>query len=712
MSELVGKTVRHYTIVEEIGRGGMGIVYKARDTKLDRMVALKFLSSQESPGDDAKQRFIQEARAAAALNHPNILNVYDIDETDGSLFIAMEYLDGQTLKAHLSGLKSNTGVPLAQALEWTIQIAQGLAAAHEKNIVHRDVKPENIMLTSSGLLKIMDFGIAKLKSGSGLTRTGVSLGTLSYLSPEQAKGLPTDHRSDIWALGVVLFEMLTTDVPFKAEHEAALLYLIVNDEPPLPSMLDRRLPHQIDASVARMLSKEPSVRFQTMNDVIAALRDARHDVERSSAPSRKKAVVVLPFSNISPEKDSDYFSDGLTEEIIANLSRLKEIRVVPRTMSMQYKDTKKDIRTIGRELEVRHILAGSVRKFQQNLRISVELIDADNGDQLWAETYKGSLADVFDIQEQVSKQIVDALMVKLSPTEKVVLTKRSTLNPEAFDCHLRARNFLYRMSKKGFHFAIQLFQQAIALDPRYAEAYAGLAESYARLYQLFERKQQWLDLAMETSLKALMYNPTLAEAYSALGLAYFHKNMYDEAVTSSRKAIELDPNNYISYWILGRIYLSTDHDAEALEVFERVLQLNPEFYSVYNDLRIVYDRLGNTGKSEEILGLSLGVYARYLSQHPDDARGHIFYATDLAHVGRHDEAKVEAQKALELSPDDPLMFYNGACFYSQIGEKALAVEALRNAFAAGYADYEWAKRDTDLDPIRDEPGYVEAMRGK
>ncbi|HLF20036.1 MAG TPA: protein kinase, partial [Bacteroidota bacterium] len=685
---------------------------KAQDLKLDRPVAVKFLPSHLSASEENKARFVQEARATAALNHPNILNVYDIDEQDGGMFFVMEYVEGKTLKSHIASLKPGEGIPVRHAIDWTIQIAQGLKAAHEKNIVHRDIKPENLMLTKDGLPKIMDFGIAKLKSGTGLTKTGTSLGTLAYMSSEQAQGVAADHRSDIWSLGVVLYEMLTGDLPFKAEHEAALIYLIVNEQPPVPSALDRRIPHQVDSLVMKMLEKDRARRYQSTEELLKSLQDVRNEIETAAQVGKTKAIAVLPFENISSDKENEYFGDGLTEELTVNLSRLKDIEVVSRTTTMQYKGTKKDIKTIGRELGVRYILEGSVRKFQDNLRIAVQLIDVESDRQLWAESYKGKLADVFDIQEQVSKQIVDALMLKLTPTEKVVLTKRATLNAEAFDCNLRARDFLYRFNKSNLQIAIQLFQKAIELDPRYASAYAGLGEAYATLYQLFDRKDVWLDKSIEACLKALMYDPTLSEAYAALSLSYFNKQALDEALAASQKAIELDPNNFVGYWILGRIYHTTDRDKEAIELLNKVVTLNPDFYSAYGDLRLIYERLGDKEKYEEALQTSLQVYPRYLLQHPDDARAHMLFAIDMTIGGKIEEGKAEAAKALELNPTDPLMLYNAACFYARLGEKPLAIESLKNSVAAGHEDYEWFKRDPDLDSIRDELAYIELMKGK
>ena len=706
---MIDKTISHYKVIEKIGGGGMGVVYKAQDLKLDRFVALKFLPPNVGTDEEEKKRFILEARAASSIEHNNICTVYEIDETeDGQIFIALAYYDGETLKRRIQ----KGPLKVVEALDVALPIAQGLAKAHEQGIVHRDIKPANIMITSNDVVKILDFGLAKLSGQSRITIAGTTLGTIAYMSPEQAAGDKVDHRTDIWSLGVVLYEMLTGEVPFKAEHERAIIYMILNEEVLPPSSLDRKIPHQVDSMITKLLQKNPDKRYQNMGELIKELKTIRDDVETSSVASKVKAIAVLPFDNISPDKENDYFSDGLTEELIINLSRLKNMRIISRTTSMQFKGTKKDIKTIGREIGARYIIEGSVRKAGDNLRIAAQLIDVENDSQLWAESFKGKLADVFDIQEKVSKDIVDALMLKLSPTEKVGLTKKATLNAEAFDCYLRARDALYRLTKNNVHLAIQLFNRAIELDPRYASAHAGLGEGYATLYQYFEANDIWLDKAIESSLKALMYDSTLSEAYAALGLAYFDKKELDEAITSTLKAIELDSENFIAYWILGRIYFTTDRDDEAIQQFKKTIQLNPNFYNAYNDILMTYERRNDTKNAKKILEEILQTIPAYIKKYPDDARAHMYHAIHLAQANRVEEAKTEGKKALELNPGDSLMMYNAACLYARLGDKHLAAITLRDAVAAGQEDFEWIKRDMDLENIRNEPEYIELMKGK
>ena len=713
MNELKGKTISHYQILDQIGQGGMGVVYRAKDLNLERTVALKFLPSHLASSEENKKRFLQEAKAAASLNHPNIMSIFEIDEHDNSVFMVMEYVEGETLKSYISNLRSGSGMPYLKAIDWLITISRGLKIAHDNNIIHRDIKSENIMLAAGEQLKIMDFGLAKLKGSSGLTKTGTSLGTLAYMAPEQAQGLSADQRSDIWSLGVVFYEMLTGESLFKAEHEAALLYLIVNEDPPLPSSMDLKIPRQVDLVVFKMLAKNPDKRYQSVDELLKSLKEVSEELNKTRNESAaQKTIAVLPFENISPDKENDYFGEGLTGELIANLSRLKNMKVVSRTTTMQYKGTQKDIKTIGRELDARYIIEGNVRKFGEDIRITAQLIEVDSDAQLWAETYKGKLSDVFDIQEKVSKQIVDALMVKLTPTEKVELTKRPTLNVEAFDYNLRARNYLYRYSKNNIQFSIQFFEKAISLDPRYAEAYAGLAEAYAIKYAYYDRKVDFLDKALELSLKAIMYDSTLAEAYSSLALSYYYKNSFDEALTAVNKALDLEPNNFFAYWIKGRIYFTTDRNQEALDPFKKAVELNPDFYTAYGDLRMVCERLNNEKERDEITEKALLFYPEYLEKNPDDSRARIFYAQLLVRNNKVEQAKIETTTALDLSPNDAIMLYNAACVYSIIDEKQLAIKTLENAVAGGFEHFDWIKRDPDLENIWKEPAYLELIKGK
>ena len=442
------------------------------------------------------------------------------------------------------------------------------------------------------------------------------------------------------------------------------------------------------------------------------LKELKLKNKQTPAEKEKKTIAVLPFENISPDKDADYFAEGLAEELIAGLAKIKEIKLVAPANTMKYKGTDKDIKTLGRELAAGFIMQGTVRKFKDDLRISVKLMDVAQESQLWGETYKGKLEDVFDIQEKVSKEIVDALRVNLSLTEKVVLSKRATLNAEAFDHYLHARNFLYRLTKNNVNLAIQLFEKAIELDPRYAAAHAGLGEAYATLYQYFESNESYLDKAIETSLKALMYDPTLSEAYTALGLAYFDKKLLEEAITATLKAIELDPENYVAYWILGRIYHTTDRGEEAIQQFKKTISLNKDFINAYNDLIMAYEGKNDKENAKKALDETLIVFQNYLRKNPDDARAHIYNAVHLAAVNRKEEAIIEGQRALELNPGDSLMMYNAACLYSRLDDKKLAIKTLKDAIAAGQEDFEWFKRDPDLDNIKNEPEFMELMKNK
>jgi serine/threonine protein kinase/tetratricopeptide (TPR) repeat protein len=701
---MIGETILHYKILEKLGEGGMGVVYKAEDKKLKREVAIKFLPHHISVNEDERKRFEIEAQAAASLNHPNISTIYSIETYDKVTFIVMEFIDGKELKEKI---KSGP-VEINEAVKIISQIAEGLKAAHKKGIVHRDIKSSNIMINNEGAVKIMDFGLAKVGT-SNITKVGLTIGTAAYMSPEQATNEDVDYRSDIWSLGVILYEMLTGKLPYKGEFEQAIIYSILNEEPEPVSKIRNEIPLKLEQILFKTLSKEKEKRYQSAEDF---LHDIREVGAKKESKKEEKTIAVLPFENISPDKETDYFADGLAEELIINLSRIKDVNVIARTNSMRYKGSNKDISTIGRELGVKYMLTGSVRKFKDDLRISVQMIEVNKAMQLWGETYKGKLADVFDIQETVSKQIVDAMMLKLTPVEKVELTKRPTLNAEAFDCYLRGRNFLLNRTKNNLDFAILLFEKAVELDPHFAAAYAGLGEAYAMIYRDFDRQESLLDKALEVSLKALMYDSSLSEAYATIGLAYYGKGSIEEGMKTVQKAIELDTNNYNALWILSRIQHTVGDEQAAIDSLEKAVELNPEFYEALDDLRMYYEGSGNKEKLNWVINKLLEIYPKHLLKHPEDAYRHMAYAISLAIAGRIEEAKTEGEKALDLSPDDPIMMYYGACLYTRFKENKYAVELLAKAIKNGYQNYEWIKRDPDFDGIRNESSYIELMKDK
>ncbi len=686
---MIDKTILHYKITDKLGEGGMGVVYKAEDTKLKRDVAIKFLPRQISSDAEERQRFKIEAQAAAALNHPNIATIYAIEEAENEVFIVMEYINGIELKEKFK----NGPLDFEESKNIIEQVAEGLNVAHKREIIHRDIKSANIMITKSGLVKIMDFGLAKIGGTSQITKFGTTLGTTAYMSPEQACGEKVDSRTDIWSMGVIFYEMLTGESPFKGEFDQAIIYSILNVEPDTVVSKNKKLPIKIQNILEKLLAKNPNLRYKNTEEFLTDLKEANSSNEMlGTNKEEENSIAVLPFENMSSDKELDYFSDGLIEEVIVNLTGLKGMKVIPRTTSMQFKNSKKDITRIGQELSTRYLIMGSIRKYQDNIRISALRIDANSGKQLWAKTFKGKLEDIFEIQENISKEIVNAT--------------------KAFDCYLQARGFITRRTKNSVQLAVDLFQKAIDLDPQYSVAYAGLGEAYSIIYRDFDRNEKLLDKALEVGLKAVEFDPTSSEAYAALGLSYFGKNELNKSLEAARKSITLDDKNYNAYWILSRIYHTEDRDPEAAEALEKLLKINPEFLLAYQDLQMYYDRLNEKEKRDDLMKIMLKVYPEYLKKHPDDSYTQMTYAVTLAEVDRNEEAKVEGEKALRYNIKDPIMMYYGACLYSRLNENQQAVELLKKAVENGYGNFEWIKRDPDFENIRNEPGYIELVKGK
>jgi serine/threonine protein kinase/tetratricopeptide (TPR) repeat protein len=733
-----GTRLGPYEVVAPLGAGGMGEVYRAKDTRLGRDVAVKVLSASLSADRDQMRRFEQEARAASALNHPNIVTVYDVGRADTVSYIALELVVGQTLRAIVA-----TGpLPLKRTLGLAGQVAEGLAKAHAAGIVHRDLKPENIMVTNEGLAKILDFGLAKLEptasqgadaSGAAtvelLTEPGTILGTTSYMSPEQASGRDVDFRSDQFSFGAILYEMLTGSRAFSGASTVETLAAIVRDEPVRLASVHTKLPAPLCWMVERCLAKDPEERYGSTRDLardlqalaqhLGTIAPAMETSDAAAGPGlagslepTRASLVVLPFADLSPGKDNEYFSDGITAEIIAALSKLDSLRVISRTSTMTLKNAKQDIETIKTSLNVGYVLEGSVRKAGDALRIAVQLIDATKDAHLWSDTYAGTLGDVFDIQEKVARSIAEALRLRLSPSERVGLGKRATADPEAFDTTLRARACLKAGTKKDVSDAIALFQKALARDLRYAGAHAGLAEAYATWFEFYEHRKRWLEQAGDSALKALMYDASLPEAYAALALASFNKGALDDALAACHRAIELDATNFIGYWILARIHFVTGQHDEAIAMLHKVIELDPDYYPAYFTLRMVYQESGDRTYLEKILSKMVDeVLPRHLAAHPDDARAINSYGMELTQAGRGEEGRVHVWRALEKSPDDPLILYATACYEAMFGTKRAALDLLKRAVAAGYLNLEYLRHDPDLKSLRDDPEYEALLEG-
>ena len=429
---MIGKTVSHYKILDKIGQGGMGIVYKAADTKLKRTVALKFLPPELTRDSEAKERFTQEAQAAAALDHPNICIIHEIDEAEGQTFISMAYIEGQSLKGRIE----SGPMEIREVLDIAVQVAEGLKEAHEKGIVHRDIKPGNILVTKKGQVKITDFGLAKLEWGVNLTKTAAILGTVAYMSPEQAKGEKVDQRTDIWSWGAMLYEMLTQKLPFKSPKDQATIYSILHEEPKPVSNLREDLPQNLERLIKKALEKEPSRRYQRiskiledMNALRAKLRDKSLETQKAES---KPSIAVLPFVDMSPQKDQEYFCDGIAEELINALTHIKDLHVVARTSAFSFKGEKLDVREIGRKLNVNTVLEGSLRKAGSRVRITSQLINVEDGYHLWSDKFDRELDDIFAIQDEISEAIVDNLKVTLLRREKEAVRKRYTDDLEAY----------------------------------------------------------------------------------------------------------------------------------------------------------------------------------------------------------------------------------------------------------------------------------------
>ena len=692
-----------YRIERELGRGGMATVYLAEDLRHGRDVAVKVLHSELASAVGA-DRFLREIRLAARLNHPRILPLFDSGEAGGFLYYVMPYVEGESLRDRLN---RDHQLTLEEAADVTRSVAAALDYAHRHKIVHRDIKPENIMLHEGEAL-VMDFGIAKALTLAGsdtLTQVGMVVGTPAYVSPEQAAGeIDIDGRSDQYSLGCVLFEMLSGERPFNGPTAQAVLNKRFSEPVPSLSALMDGVPEETEAALAKAMSKDPAARFQTSTAFAKAIVPPQvttpTTVTVPEGVQAVKSIAVLPFTNMSADPENEYFTDGMAEEIINALSKIKSLGVASRTSTFAFKGTTEDIREIGKKLEVSAVLEGSVRKMGTKIRVTAQLINVANGLQLWSDKYDRELEDVFAIQDEIAQNIVKALRVVISEDEKRAIEKNPTENVEAYDYYLRGRKFFHQNRRTSLEFARKMFTRAIEVDPNYARAYAGIADCCSILYMYFDARESNLKQADKASQTALDLDPDLAEAHSARGLSYSLSKRYEQAHKEFEIAMKLDPKLYEAPYFYGRACLAQGHASEAAPLFELAAKLRPEDYHATTFLASAYTAQGRIGEASKASHRAVKAIEKWLDINPDDARALNIGATIWSNLGETDKALDWAKRSLDIDPEDPQLLYNVACVYAIEGRKDDALQCLELAIDKGYGHREWIEHDSDLNSLR------------
>ncbi|RMG64943.1 MAG: tetratricopeptide repeat protein [Calditrichaeota bacterium] len=725
---MIGKTILHYKITEKLGEGGMGVVFRARDSKLDRDVALKFQPAELAAGSRQRDRFRTEARAAAALNHPNIAQIYAIEEHNGELFIVMEYIQGQELR-HIVGSPHAAPLPVDQILDIAIQIAEGLQAAHDKGIVHRDIKPGNIMLTEDGRVKIMDFGIASLGQDTHITRAQVPLGTIAYMSPEQARGDPLDLRTDIWSYGVVLYEMLTGELPFQGYYDQAVVYAILNEEPGAFECSDELQP--VRQVVLKSLHKDPGQRFGRMSEVLETLKaSSRSPVgPDASAPlPAVKKLAVLPFSNLSNDEATDFLGFALADQIIGALAYSRQVLVRPSSSVRKYEGKSVDMQGAGAELMVDYLLTGSYLKQGDSIRLTIELMDLAGQHILWREPVQVPYRNAFELQDLVAQKVVEGLHLRFSREERERMRPDTPQSPLAYEFYLRA--IAYPQTMEGSRLAIEMLKRSVQVDPLYAPAYLELGMRHHQFSQVGKDTTRAFDQAERALLKALSLKNDLLQALAYLALIYTDIGKHEEAHSLLQRALKINPNDAWIHFSMSYHYRYIGFLEAAEKEIEIALAIdpgNPRFRSAI----ITYMFLGRSEKirsfdldmdspftlnclGEAYLRLGEREKARTCLQKVVDLKGEIgefyFAASLLAYMKGDLEAAGEFTRKREgENPSDGEIWYEIARVYGLSGLAGDCRRALARSVDMGYWSYPAMEKDRFLDGVREDPGIQQVL---
>lgn len=718
---MIGHTLGHFEIVAELGEGGMGAVYRGRDSRLGREVAIKVLPQSFAGEPERLERFQREARILATLNHPGIAAIYEIGEQADVRFLVLELVDGKTLEDEIPA----GGMELRELLRVATALTDAVAAAHARGIVHRDLKPSNVMLDSAGNVKVLDFGLARSDAraegstsdsttltGAALTRLGTAMGTLPYMSPELVRGEPAGPPSDVFSLGIVLYEMGAGRRPFGGGSSAELASSILRDHPPALSSLRHDLPAAFSDVVARCLEKEREGRFANAGELSAALdASGSAGIWGSEIAEAIRSIAVLPFVDLSPEGDQEYFCDGISEEIISSLSRIESLRVASRTSAFAFKKSDADLRTVGSRLGVTQVLEGSVRKAGKRLRISVQLLDVAGDTHLWSEKYDRDLKDVFAIQEDIAESVVRALEVTLTPGESRALRQPPTKHADAYDFYLRGREFFYKASLRDHEFARQMFTRAIELDGSFTRAYAGLADTNSYVYKHFKREPAILAEAEAASRKALELAPDLAEAHTSRGVVHWLHGRYERADREFETAIQLAPDLFDAHYLYGIALYNRGELEESARRLEQASAVRPEDYQSPLILGALYRGLDRGDAAKRAYQRGLEIAESHLELNPDDARAWYLGAGALVVLGDASRGLEWAERALALDHENPLVFYNLAGIYGAAGRIEEGIQSLEKAVQLGFSHREGLENDPDFKPLRSDPRFVALIDG-